>query len=291
MQMEYDRIFGSSVRDPGTAGDEGEENWANLLREWLPPKYAVQTKGVLINPRGEKSPQADVVVLKPGYPKALQKHKTWLADGVAAIFECKNTLKTKDIQDSIVRSRDFKRLVSAHATSTPFRDLHSPLVYGVLAHSHSWKSERSDPLGNVEKALQDPEKVIVDPKHLIDFLCVSDLGFWHNSRTAEAENGDFQVYSMLFRSTNDERAPIGSLISALFTRLSYDDYEARQLAQYFISMNMSSASADTARLWHESVVSAGTQNCLIDNSLERSGPTNEWLPYFGIPLRSWSENR
>ena len=32
MAAEYQRIFARSSDDPGTAGDEGEENWAAVLR-------------------------------------------------------------------------------------------------------------------------------------------------------------------------------------------------------------------------------------------------------------------
>jgi hypothetical protein len=38
---EYKRIYRRSTEDPGTAGDQGEENWAELLRNWLPPNYQV----------------------------------------------------------------------------------------------------------------------------------------------------------------------------------------------------------------------------------------------------------
>lgn len=37
MATDYNRIRKRSKEDPGTAGDKGEEDWAVLLREWLPP--------------------------------------------------------------------------------------------------------------------------------------------------------------------------------------------------------------------------------------------------------------
>ena len=43
---EYDRIQKRATEDPGTAGDQGEENWAKLLREWLPRTYEVVIKDV-----------------------------------------------------------------------------------------------------------------------------------------------------------------------------------------------------------------------------------------------------
>jgi hypothetical protein len=45
LASEYRRIYARTIEDPGTAGDEGEENWADLLREWLPDGYKVVTKG------------------------------------------------------------------------------------------------------------------------------------------------------------------------------------------------------------------------------------------------------
>ena len=48
MSAEYNRIQMRATEDPGTAGDQGEENWAEVLREWLPRTYEVVTKGRII---------------------------------------------------------------------------------------------------------------------------------------------------------------------------------------------------------------------------------------------------
>ena len=49
MATEYERIRRRTLEDPGTAGDQGEENWATLLREWLPPYLQIVTKGRILN--------------------------------------------------------------------------------------------------------------------------------------------------------------------------------------------------------------------------------------------------
>ncbi len=56
MASEYQRIRRRSVEDPGTAGDQGEENWAAVLRDWLPPTFTVVTKGRIIGSDGSTSP-------------------------------------------------------------------------------------------------------------------------------------------------------------------------------------------------------------------------------------------
>jgi hypothetical protein len=42
MSDEYERIQKRACEDPGTAGDQGEENWATLFRDWLPPSYPIR---------------------------------------------------------------------------------------------------------------------------------------------------------------------------------------------------------------------------------------------------------
>lgn len=68
---EYRRIRARAHDDPGTAGDEGEENWAALLRSWLPSSYTVVTKGRVLGVDGKASPQLDVIVLDGSYPERL----------------------------------------------------------------------------------------------------------------------------------------------------------------------------------------------------------------------------
>jgi hypothetical protein len=71
MAAEYRRIYARTHEDPGTAGDEGESNWSNLLSDWLPSDVHVVTKGRILGANGVASPQVDVVVLSGDYPRKL----------------------------------------------------------------------------------------------------------------------------------------------------------------------------------------------------------------------------
>ncbi|SRR6266566_7059110 len=75
MAQEYFRIRKRTREDPETAGDQAEENWATLFRNWLPANYLVVTKGRIINEDGITSPQVDVLVLHPSHPMALRDKK------------------------------------------------------------------------------------------------------------------------------------------------------------------------------------------------------------------------
>jgi hypothetical protein len=103
MASEYERIRQRAVGDPGTAGDEGEENWAALLRGWLPRQYHVVTKGHLLSTSGKSSPQLDVVVLKPAYPpKLLEMLRSLVAEGLSAARpKCSRVVAEPDHAPSI----------------------------------------------------------------------------------------------------------------------------------------------------------------------------------------------
>src|SRR6202035_1557748 len=79
---DYQRIRTRSSDDPGTAGDQAEEDWAAILRNWLPAVYPVVTKGRILFEDGSSSPQVDVLVLEPSYPQGLRNQKYFFAGGV-----------------------------------------------------------------------------------------------------------------------------------------------------------------------------------------------------------------
>ena len=182
MSAEYERISKRATQDPGTAGDEGEENWAELLRNWLPSNYSVVTKGRIIGHDGRCSGQIDVIVLKGTYPKALIGKKIYLAAGVAAAFECKNTLRANHIDKAVSTCVDLKGLYPIRK-GTPYKELHSPITYGLLAHSHSWKGEHSTPELNISEKLWGADhQYVVHPRLGLDLICVADLCTWSSDK-------------------------------------------------------------------------------------------------------------
>src|ERR1022692_3734321 len=118
LSAEYQRIQQRALADPGTAGDQGEENWAAILRRWLPAEFTVVTKGRILGHKGDASQQVDVIVLHPAYPPDLRDKKLYLAGGVAAVFECKLTLKASHVKDAIKNAATIKRLTPKR-TGTP----------------------------------------------------------------------------------------------------------------------------------------------------------------------------
>ena len=306
MSAEYERISKRAAQDPGTAGDEGEENWAALLRDWLPSNYSVVTKGRIIGHDGMASGQMDVIVLKGTYPKALINKKTYLAAGVAAAFECKNTLRASHIDEAVRTSVALKGLYAGREGS-PYKELHSPVIYGLLAHSHSWKGERSTPEQNVSEKLRMADRQYVHhPRLGLDLICVADLCTWHSSKYAYIDPGLFNpelseeaiqsgkhIYPEPAAHTVYNRAPydripheggtpIGSCISDLIKRMAWENPDMRDIAEYSQQTGISGIAAGNAldrRLWPSSIYSEQIKSRVEASMFDRER-WSEWSGFF-----------
>ena len=263
MAANYEQIQKRASEDPGTAGDQGEANWANLLRGWLPRTYEVVTKGRIIGQDGRPGPQVDVLVLKSIYPKQLidEDQKIFLAAGVAAAFECKLTLEARHIEKAVKNCVEIKNLYPARE-GTPYKELHAPIVYGLLAHSHSWKGPNSTPEDNIRQKLLESDRLhVLHPRECLDLLCVADLATWSLSKWTfplpERPNvGAMTIYfghTHYHNSKSKHFNPIGTFISRLSLRLAWEDPSLRDLADYYLRTSIDGSGGGVRRYWDSSV--------------------------------------
>lgn len=304
MASEYDRIRRRTLEDPGTAGDQGEENWASLLRGWLPSSYEVVTKGRIIGEDGRTSPQVDVVVLKDVYPKKLVEKKLYLANGVAAAFECKTTLRTEHIREAVRTGVEIKRIFPVR-TGTLYRELHAPILYGLLAHSHDWRSLNSRPKDNVTgKLLGSDKSYVAHPREGLDLLCVADLGTWDLSKMAllpyDAVNRMRQLgiavpsgpqyakgvawtaymgQAIEADSHQADFTPIGGLIASLSRKLAWEKPSLRQLADYYPKTGIGGSGSGTVRYWAPFSIYSEEVYAQLPARLG-GGQWNEWSNHF-----------
>lgn len=256
MAAEYERIQKRASEDPGTAGDQVEENWAKLLRGWLPPTYEVVTKGKILSHEGHASPQVDVLVLKSLYPKKLHTEKHYLAAGVAAAFECKTTLKADHIEKTMKNCVEIKNLYP-NRIGTSYKELTAPIVYGLLAHSHTWKRNKSTPKENIDRKLRSSDlSHVTHPRQTLDLLCVADLATWNCYKLRDFFNRS-KIETAYGRHYNDSDVldyssiVFGSFFSYLWRRLAWEDPTLRDLADYFRRARIQGrAEGATRKWWH-----------------------------------------
>lgn len=308
VEAEYNRIQKHATEDPGTAGDQGEENWAEILKGWLPNNLQVVTKGRIISQEGITSPQIDVLVLTGEYPKKLLNKKLYLAAGVVAAFECKTTLKSSHIFEAMDTCTKIKSLYPIR-TGTPYKELHSPIVYGLLAHSHGWKGRRPNPRETIDKKLHEAgNKFVSHPRLLLDILCIADLGTWLSSmltfitpseiedycKIFERDAEDFDpcgsavtnwfCYSHLDKEQVQPITPLGAFIWGLSQKLAWDIPPLRNLTDYYRKVKIQGAGlTQYERTWPRSIYSEKTRSGVergIPSCKLSSEPWNEWRAYF-----------
>lgn len=302
MATEYYRIEKRAREDPGTAGDQGEENWAELLRGWLPSTYTVVTKGRLISEDGRTSPQLDVIVLKDIYPKKLESKKLYLAAGVAAAFECKITLRASHIAEAVQTCVKVKDLFSSRV-GTPYKELHAPIVYGLLAHSHSWRNERSTPEKKItEKLIQSDLEYVTHPRQALDLLCVADCGVWASNKITFLGPAqlDYQRAPFLAAQFGQEGSagtmymehvasdvsqagcftPIGSAIECLTRRLAWENPALRALADYYRNADIAGQGGGNRRPWPGSIYSDEVRQRVEAGHLVGGSWWEEWGGFF-----------
>ena len=296
IENEYIRIQKRATEDPGTAGDQGEENWATLLRNWLPPIFQVVTKGRILSHKGIASPQVDVIILRPEYPRHLLDKKLFLAGGVLAAFECKLTLTAQHIEDFIKNSLEIRAHLEEREGS-PYKELQSSIIYGLLAHSHSWRAGGSTPIDNIEKKIWAADaEFIHHPIQMPDLFCVADLAFWTTFKivfigpkfSAWSEVSKIygpnafaaSTYVCFSKQTSDQIEhfnPVATMIIVLMNKLCWEYPNLRPLSEYFTISGLQGAGAtDAMRKWDASIYSDEIRNEIELENLKYELSWDEW---------------
>jgi hypothetical protein len=285
LAKEYARIQERSREDPGTAGDQTEENWATILRRWLPAYYHVVTKGRILSVDGDAGPQIDVAILSPAYPKKLLDKKLFLAGGVVAAFECKTTLQGKHIKSLFENNVAIQKLSNAKL-GTPEDELSSNIIYGLLAHSHEWTRTPDAAASKISKRLESLDKILVTaPREMIDFICVANLGAWEATkyvlpipegpgRFSAATSSAFNITTSYTASSNvsDQPAsfsPIGAFLTNLIIKLARKDPAMRDIGSYFQMSNLTGIGDGTGRSWPFDILSLQAQSVTRGSSGEQ----------------------
>lgn len=249
MQMEYERLRSRALQDPGTAGDEGEGNWVSLFKRWLPGDLHIASKGRVLCANGVVTDQVDIVVLSPMYPHALREKKMHLASEVLAIFECKTTLRRSHIEEAVQKGSAAKQAIyNAHGKE---------VIYGLVAHSHSWRSEKEKVAEGISKELSDASLGYVrHPNDNLDVVCVADLGTWVGYAYSDEEAWGPGVVTEFpgpsfgekrFAFSQTEVPPIGRALTFLLVKLSRIDKRYGGLAIYFLMSNLAGVGASSTR--------------------------------------------
>lgn len=297
MAHEYKMIRSRALEDPGTAGDQVEENWAQFLRDWLPSNYPVVTKGRLIETNGFSSPQVDVLVLNPSYPLSLRNKKYYFAAGVIAAFECKLTLKKEHFSKFFINSAIIKGMTDRRK-GNPYDELNQLPYYGLLAVSHSWKDS--------EKAMEKLHDDLYDltlkscthPREMPDLICVADACTFYLDKTVSIGplassdlTDEFEYFdkdgcvTTAYLCTHENSPEDINLNGEILARLIYDitnymafeDKSLRLFADYLSNIREWSGIGKII-LWKKTILSREVGQTLIKKGYENI-PWSKWTKH------------
>ena len=292
--VECDNVQEKAIEDLIHTENQGERSWAKLLRGWLPSTYEVVTKGRIISQDGRISQEIDVLVLKRASSKKVLSKNLYFAASVAAAFECKTTLTIGDIVQAMKTCTEIKSLYPIRA-GTPYRELHAPIIYGVLARSYSWKGEHTVPESNIEQELLTSDGAyVLHPRECLDLLCVANLGTWRtvkvltplalasyckmSMRSVLQSGFTLQTAYMMDVSAHKNQSshftPTGAFIFDLSRKLAWEDAQLRDMSQYHRGTKMKHFGPGKPRPWNFSFSESVTRR--LENHHLSFDDWSEW---------------
>lgn len=141
-QLEMSR---SSITHNGTMGDINEKYFIDMIKNYLPNRYAIDT-GIVIDSEGKTSDQIDIIIFDNQYTPTLldQNHHRYIpAESVYAIFEVKphidkGYIKYAGNKANSVRTLKRTSVPIAHAGGFYPAKKHFDIIAGIIAIDINW---------------------------------------------------------------------------------------------------------------------------------------------------------
>ena len=179
----------SITRQPGIVGDATEDGWKEMLRNFLPGRYGVDS-GKVIDSQGHQSEQIDIIVYDTFYSPLMFRIGDDIfvpAESVYAVFEVKQTLNKEHLDAAAKKAESVRRL---HRTSVEIPNQfgtkiskklsHFPVLAGLLTSESEWRLPFRDVLS---RHLNQQT-----PSRAIDFGCALGAGAFDTERELDVSD-------------------------------------------------------------------------------------------------------
>lgn len=184
---------------------------------------------------------------------------------------------------------------------TPYRELHAPIIYGLLARSYSWKNQSAATEVEIEQALMASDEAYAShPRECLDLLCVADLGTWKTVKVltplaltshckppvhSVLQSGfTLQTAYMMAESApnnpNSHFTPTGSFIFDISRKLAWEDPRLRDISNYYRGSRIGRLGSSKPRPWNFSFSENVTRQ--LRNHRSNFDDWNEWSVVSGF---------
>ena len=132
-------LFNQRLPHEGLKGSENEKALTDILRDFLPSKYGVESNVLVIDRNGESSRQSDIVIYDVAFPRYFRK--VYPIETVYAVIEVKTQL-TKQQVDIALENEAALRLLSFYPLLVPYWETqtktkkipHAPPVHCIFGY-------------------------------------------------------------------------------------------------------------------------------------------------------------
>jgi len=157
----------------GIKGDANEKVLINFLRSFLPGRYQIEKKNVLLDKNGVESKEQDIIIWDSiSHPRIFTGTKFFLMESVLATIQVSTTLDQGKLEKDMCKIQHLRRLEHfKRVTGDKDKQVHPPLCY-IFAYNMGWKKRKSL-IKNVEKICI---KKNILPHERFDYLFVMRKG-------------------------------------------------------------------------------------------------------------------
>lgn len=136
-------LFNRRLPHEGLKGSENEKALADVIRDFLPPRYGVEENALIIDRHGGVSRQCDIVIFEAShFPKYLRK--VFPIETVHAVIEVKTEV-SKQQADIALKNETALRMLDFYPALTPYWQTrtasekigHHPPIHGIFAYRSS----------------------------------------------------------------------------------------------------------------------------------------------------------
>lgn len=139
------KLSTESITHSGLMGEVNEQHFIDVLRKYLPKRYAVDS-AIVIDSNGATSDQIDIVIYDPQYTPTLldqHNHRFVPAESVYAVFEVKPTINKGYLEYAASKANSVRVLERTSAPIThvggePIIKELFPILSGIVATTIDW---------------------------------------------------------------------------------------------------------------------------------------------------------
>ena len=139
------KLSSKSITHDGVMGEVNEQNFIEVLRKYLPNRYAVDS-AIVIDSNGATSDQIDIVIFDQQYTPTLldqHDHRFIPAESVYAVFEVKPTINKVYLEYAAKKAESVRVLERtsvpiSHVGGEPIVKELFPILSGIVATTIDW---------------------------------------------------------------------------------------------------------------------------------------------------------